>query len=58
MARFLGVEEPSEGRHFDRAIIVLCVRWYQRFKLKLPGPAGNDGRALFDAARLRFLGDR
>jgi putative transposase len=33
MARFLGVEEPSEGRRFDRAIIVLCVRWNLRFKL-------------------------
>jgi transposase-like protein len=22
-----------EGRHFDRGIIVLCVRWYLRFKL-------------------------
>jgi hypothetical protein len=22
-----------EGRHFDREIIVLCVRWYLRFKL-------------------------
>ena len=23
----------SRGRHFDREIIVLCVRWYLRFKL-------------------------
>ena len=22
-----------KGRHFDREIIVLCVRWYLRFKL-------------------------
>src|SRR5712672_2269006 len=22
-----------EGRHFDREIIILCVRWYLRFKL-------------------------
>jgi transposase-like protein len=22
-----------KGRHFDREIIVLCVRWYPRFKL-------------------------
>jgi len=22
-----------EGRHFDREVIVLCVRWYLRFKL-------------------------
>ena len=23
----------SKGRHFDREIIILCVRWYLRFKL-------------------------
>jgi hypothetical protein len=23
------------GRHFDREVIVLCVRWYLRFKLSL-----------------------
>ena len=33
MARFLGWEELFERRHFDREIIVLCVRWYLRFKL-------------------------
>ena len=33
MVRFLGLEELFEGRHFDRGIIVLCVRWYSRFKL-------------------------
>ena len=33
MARVLGLEELFEGRHFDREIIVLCVRWYLRFKL-------------------------
>jgi transposase-like protein len=33
MARFLGLDALFEGRHFDREIIVLCVRWYLRFKL-------------------------
>jgi transposase-like protein len=33
MAVFPGLEELFEGRHFDREIIVLCVRWYLRFKL-------------------------
>jgi transposase-like protein len=33
MARFLGLDELFEGRHFDREIIILCVRWYLRFKL-------------------------
>ena len=32
-AGFPGLDELFEGRHFDRAIIVLCVRWYLRFKL-------------------------
>ena len=33
MAEFLGLDELFEGRHFDREVIVLCVRWYPRFKL-------------------------
>ena len=33
MARFLGLEELFQGRHFDRETIVLCVRWYLPFKL-------------------------
>ena len=33
MAGFRGLDELFEGRHFDREIIVLCVRWYLRFKL-------------------------
>jgi hypothetical protein len=33
MAGLPGVDELFEGRHFDREIIVLCVKWYLRFKL-------------------------
>src|SRR6267154_408325 len=33
MARFSGLDEAFESRHFDREIIVLCVRWYLRLKL-------------------------
>ncbi len=33
MARFLSLDELFKGRHFDREVIVLCVRWYPRFKL-------------------------
>jgi transposase-like protein len=33
MAGFLSLDELFDGRHFDREIIVLCVRWYLRFKL-------------------------
>src|ERR1700689_5670750 len=29
----VGLDELFKGRHFDREIIVLCVRWYLRFKL-------------------------
>jgi hypothetical protein len=32
-AGFPGLDQLFEGRHFDREIIVLCVRWYLRFKL-------------------------
>jgi hypothetical protein len=33
ITRFLGLEKLFEGRHLDRQMIVLCVRWYLRFKL-------------------------
>ena len=29
----LSMEDLLKGRHFDREIIILCVRWYLRFKL-------------------------
>ena len=31
--RLKSVEELFSGRHFDREIITLCVRWYLRYKL-------------------------
>jgi len=33
MPAFLPVEELFRGRHFDREIIILCIRWYLSFKL-------------------------
>jgi transposase-like protein len=33
VAKFLGVNMLFAVRHFDREIIILCVRWYLRFKL-------------------------
>ena len=33
MPGFVPVEELFKGRHFDREIVVLCVRWYLSFKL-------------------------
>jgi hypothetical protein len=29
----LKMDELFKGRHFNREIIVLCVRWYLRYKL-------------------------
>jgi transposase-like protein len=29
------VGELFKGRHFDREVVILCVRWYLRFKLSL-----------------------
>ena len=45
MAAFSSLDELFEGRHFDREIIVLCVRWRLRFKLSLRDFSGDDGRA-------------
>ena len=33
MGEVKGVKGLFEGRHFDREVIILCVRWYLRFKL-------------------------
>jgi transposase-like protein len=33
MAGFPRLDERFEGRHFDRELIVLCIRWHLRFKL-------------------------
>ena len=33
MSRFVSVDELFAGRHFDKEIVVLCVRWYPSFKL-------------------------
>ena len=27
------IDDLFKGRHFEREIIILCVRWYLRFKL-------------------------
>src|ERR1700720_3207961 len=35
MSKLNIVEELFKGRHFDRGIVILCVRWYLRFKLSL-----------------------
>ena len=35
MGKLKRVEDLFDGRHFDRDVIILCVRWYLRFKLSL-----------------------
>jgi transposase-like protein len=35
MSKLESLEELFAGRHFDRDVIILCVRWYLRFKLSL-----------------------
>jgi transposase-like protein len=35
MSKLKSLEELFGGRHFDREIIILCVRWYLRYKLGL-----------------------
>ena len=35
MGKLKGVDDLFEGRHFHRDVIILCVRWYLRFKLSL-----------------------
>ena len=35
MGKLRNVYKLLEGRHFDREVIIVCVRWYLRFKLSL-----------------------
>ena len=35
MGKLASLEELFVGRHFDRDVIILCVRWYLRFNLSL-----------------------
>jgi transposase-like protein len=31
------------GRHFDRSVILLCMRWYLAYNLSLRDLEGDDG---------------
>ena len=33
MSKLSSIEELFAGRHFDREVIILCVRWYLSYKL-------------------------
>ena len=58
MPRFVPVEELFKGRHFDREIVVLCVRWYLSFKLSyrdLVAMMGERGLGLAHTTILRWV---
>ncbi len=35
MGKLKSMDELFAGRHFDHDVIILCARWYLRFKLSL-----------------------
>jgi transposase-like protein len=35
MSKLKSLDKLFDGRHFDREIILPCVRWYLRYKLSL-----------------------
>ena len=35
MSKLKNLDALFAGRHFDRDVIILCVRWYLRYKLSL-----------------------
>ena len=35
MSKLKSLDGLFAGRHFDRDVIILCVRWYLRYKLSL-----------------------
>lgn len=58
MPRFVPVEELFKGRHFNREIVVLCVRWYLSFKLSyrdLVAMMGERGIGLVHTTILRWV---
>ena len=55
MGKLKSMDALFKGRHFDREVIVLCVRGYLRFKLSLRRPGGNDGRAGLSLAHTTIM---
>ena len=33
MSKLKDIDRLFNGRHFDREVVILCVRWYLRYKL-------------------------
>ncbi|WP_231950244.1 IS6 family transposase [Paraburkholderia caribensis] len=58
MSKLKSLEELFGGRHFDREIIILCVRWYLRYKLSLRDLVemmGERGLSLAHTTILRWV---
>jgi hypothetical protein len=58
MARLLGLDVLFKGRHFYRDLIVLCVRWYLRFKLSyrdLVEMMGERGLSMVHTTIMRWV---
>jgi len=54
----LNIDDLFKGRHFDREIIVLCVRWYLRYKLgfrDLVEMMGERGHSLAHTTIMRWI---
>src|SRR5450631_1321916 len=43
VSKLLSLAAVVKGRHFDAAIIVLCVRWYLQYKLSYREHRRDDG---------------
>uniref|UniRef100_UPI0038BE108C hypothetical protein n=1 Tax=Paraburkholderia dipogonis TaxID=1211383 RepID=UPI0038BE108C len=38
MSKLKSLDGLFAVRHFDRDVPILCMRWYLRYKFRLPGP--------------------
>jgi transposase-like protein len=58
VVKLMDVEALFAGRHFDREVIILCVRWYLRFKLSfrdLVEIMGERGLSLAHTTIMRWV---
>ncbi|MGF6931324.1 transposase-like protein [Paraburkholderia sp. UCT70] len=58
MSKLKSLEELFAGRHFDRDVIILCVRWYARYKLSQHDQVemmAERGLSLADTTVLRWV---
>jgi hypothetical protein len=56
--KFLSLDELFRARHFDRDVVVLCVRWYLRFKLScrdLVEMMAERGRSMAHTTIMRWV---